>query len=56
MRFRYCAGDPVPALKAIQKSAREAAAKNGGIPSWMELARGDIWLVRGTPWREVHSF
>lgn len=53
MRFKYSAVDPVSALDAIQKSAREAALKHGGIPSWIELSKGNIWLVRGTPWREV---
>ena len=53
MRFKYNASDPVSALDAIQKSVREAAVKHGGIPSWIELSKGDVWLVRGTPWREV---
>jgi hypothetical protein len=55
-RFKYSASDPVSALDAIQKSLREAVAKHGGIPSWIEFARGNVWLVRGTPWREVCAF
>ncbi|KIM87636.1 hypothetical protein PILCRDRAFT_815213 [Piloderma croceum F 1598] len=52
VRFKYSAVDSVSALDAIQKSAREAASKHGGIPSWIELSKGNVWLVRGTPWRE----
>jgi len=53
VRFKYSADDPVPALDAIRKSLRETVAKRGGIPSWIQLAKGDVWLVMGTPWREV---
>jgi hypothetical protein len=54
VRFKYeTAGDSLPALGVIQKSVREAAAKHGGIPSWIEWSRGNVWLVRGSPWREV---
>lgn len=54
VRFKYSAGEPGEALETIEKSVREEAEKRGGIPSWTGLAsRGDVWLVKGTPWREV---
>jgi hypothetical protein len=53
VRFRYSADNSMSALDIIHESAREVAAERGGIPSWIELARGDVWLVRGKPWREV---
>jgi len=53
VRFKYDARDSLSALETIRKSVRETAAKHGGFPSWIKLARGDVWLVRGMPWREV---
>lgn len=42
-------------LNKILEDLRENVAKNGGMPSWTGLpqAQGDVWLVKGKPWREV---
>lgn len=53
VQFTYSAGDPASALKSLQKALREEAGKHGGMPSWIGMAKGDAWLVKGTPWREV---
>jgi hypothetical protein len=39
-----------PSLEAdIKKQVKDA----GGIHSWLGNATGEVWLVRGKPWREV---
>lgn len=53
VHFKYNAVDPGVALETIKKGVQESAAKLGGVPSWTGLRRGDVWLVKGTPWREV---
>ena len=56
VHFKYNAGEQGEALETIEKSVREEAEKQGGIPSWTGLTkRGDVWLVKGTPWREVRA-
>ncbi|KAG5645040.1 hypothetical protein DXG03_007219 [Asterophora parasitica] len=52
VRFSYSASDPVAALKTIESQLTEEAEKHGGLPSWIGLTRGGVWLVKGTPWRE----
>jgi hypothetical protein len=41
---------------AIEKDIRDKVAEKGGIPSWIGLRNGNVWRVKGTPWREVRSF
>lgn len=55
VRFTYSANESRAALDIIQRDVMEAAAKQGGIPSWIGVAKGNVWLVKGTPWREVRS-
>jgi hypothetical protein len=39
-----------PSLEAdIKKQVKDA----GGIRTWLGNATGEVWLVRGKPWREV---
>ncbi|KAF8078176.1 RNA12 protein-domain-containing protein [Lyophyllum atratum] len=52
VRFSYSAGDPEGALKTIESHLAEESAKHGGLPSWLGLRKGSMWLVKGTPWRE----
>lgn len=52
IHFSYCANDPDSAVQTIINELREEAAKHGGLPSWLGLGGGDVWLVKGTPWRE----
>lgn len=41
------------ALAELQAAIESAAAKHGGIPSWLGFsAPRKFWLVRGRPWRE----
>lgn len=53
VRFKYSAGDPSEALKSIEAQLRQEACKHGGLPSWNGLGRGNVWLVKGSPWKEV---
>ena len=53
VQFTYDAGDPASTLKSLQNALREEAAKHGGMPSWIGMAKGDAWLVKGAPWKEV---
>ncbi|TFY60118.1 hypothetical protein EVJ58_g5342 [Rhodofomes roseus] len=38
--------------KDLLEKLGELAAKHGGVPSWFGVSRGDVWLVKGRPWRE----
>jgi hypothetical protein len=55
IHFAYSANSDDSALKTIIDELRKEAAKHGGLPSWLGLRGGDVWLVKGTPWREVRS-
>ncbi|GBE82399.1 RNA12 protein-domain-containing protein [Sparassis latifolia] len=52
VKFSYTAVEQEPALDSILKDFREKANKLGGVPSWFGISRGNIWLVKGKPWRE----
>ncbi|TFK42802.1 RNA12 protein-domain-containing protein [Crucibulum laeve] len=39
-------------LAEIESALREEGSKKGGLPSWSGLRGGNVWLVKGTPWRE----
>ncbi|TCD65369.1 mitochondrial escape protein 2 [Steccherinum ochraceum] len=59
VNFQYEANDEsVPtAIQDITKALREHAEKCGGVPSWMGIPRGNIWPVKGHPWREdLHRY
>lgn len=56
VKFSYSAGDPEPALDTIMTELRGAVDKEGGVPSWTGINTGNVWLVKGKPWREVCSF
>ena len=51
VRFSYTPEDEQ--LSKLENSLREELAKHGALPSWLGLGRGTIWLVKGTPWKEV---
>lgn len=54
VKFKYFeTGDPQTALLDIEKDLREGVRKRGGVPSWMNISLGGLWLVKGKPWREV---
>lgn len=50
---RTSSDDLQRALETIQHDLREQTAKQGGVPNWCGLDSGNIWLVKGYPWREV---
>ncbi|KAH0584119.1 hypothetical protein H2248_009688 [Termitomyces sp. 'cryptogamus'] len=52
IRFIYKTSDPENALKSIEHELSEAVVKHGGLPSWLGFNKGNIWMVKGTPWRE----
>ncbi|KAF8163083.1 RNA12 protein-domain-containing protein [Crassisporium funariophilum] len=57
VRFSYntdpeLVGDPDKQLSAIESALREENAKHGALPSWVGLGGGNIWLVKGSPWKE----
>jgi hypothetical protein len=55
VKFKYNGQDGERALHDIVTSLKRQSASKGGIPSWsgLKYSEGDIWLVKGTPWREV---
>jgi len=53
VHFKYSAGDQEEALKSIEADLRIESYKHGGLPSWLGLSGGTVWLVKGRPWREV---
>ncbi|KAF9459344.1 RNA12 protein-domain-containing protein [Collybia nuda] len=52
VRFSYTASDPECALNTIESKVREETTKHGALPSWLGIGGGNVWLVKGTPWRE----
>ena len=56
VRYRYQDFDEGTAANTIEEQLRTILADRGGIPSWANLGRSEIWAVKGTPWREVWKF
>ena len=54
VRFSYTSEDEQPSR--IEDSLRKELAKHGALPSWLGFGRGTIWLVKGTPWKEVIAY
>lgn len=53
IKFKYDSDNANVALEEIVSDLRDTAEQRGGVPSWVGLTRGNIWLVKGSPWREV---
>ena len=53
VKYKYNAADPESAQQSILESLRKYVHSHGGVPSWIGLPSGEVWLVKGTPWREV---
>jgi hypothetical protein len=53
VKFKYNAKDQESALLAIEHDLRQHTQQHSGLPSWVGLSGGNIWLVKGRPWREV---
>ena len=57
VRYRYQDfNDEGTAPNAVEEQLRTSLADQGGIPSWANLDRSDVWAVKGIPWREVRMF
>ncbi|KAI0747869.1 exonuclease [Daedaleopsis nitida] len=57
VKFQYDAADQDTSLQIILESARKSVHGQGGVPSWCGLHYGEVWLVKGTPWREdMHRY
>ena len=55
VKFKYYPEGNDAALEIIENDLRREAARKGGIPSWIGINRGNVWVVKGTPWREVRT-
>lgn len=54
VRYKYQAlDDDGTAVRTIEEQLRTSLADQGGIPSWANLGRSEVWAVKGDPWREV---
>lgn len=57
VRFSYTPSTPGDEqLSNIENSLRKELEKHGALPSWLGLGRGTIWLVKGSPWKEVIAY
>ncbi|KAK7693180.1 hypothetical protein QCA50_002746 [Cerrena zonata] len=52
IKFGYDSGNADVALEEILSDVRNTVAQGGGVPSWAGMSLGDVWLVKGNPWRE----
>ena len=55
VRFEYIPSQSEDVLQTIQSDLRNHFQSKGGVPSSAGIRRGNIWVVRGQPWREVPS-
>ena len=53
VHFEYTSSQSEDVLSTIQSDLRNYIHSKGGVPSSAGIRRGDIWVVRGQPWREV---
>ncbi|KAI6116935.1 RNA12 protein-domain-containing protein [Pisolithus croceorrhizus] len=53
VHFSYAAHETEEhAMDAIESDVKDEIDRHGGMPSWLGLSRGSVWLVKGRPWRE----
>ena len=52
VKFSY---SPPAEGQCLQTDIREDAAKHGPLPNWVHIPKGDIWVVKGSPWLEDMS-
>jgi hypothetical protein len=56
VRYRYQDfDDDGTAADVIEEQLRTSLAEQGGIPTWANLDRSEVWAVKGNPWREVRT-
>ncbi|KAF7778900.1 hypothetical protein Agabi119p4_3245 [Agaricus bisporus var. burnettii] len=47
VKFSY-----TPSNEPVEQAIRDQLRKHGSLPSWTGLGEGNVWLVKGTPWKE----
>ncbi|KAI9067059.1 hypothetical protein FKP32DRAFT_1664487 [Trametes sanguinea] len=52
VKFKYNSKEDESALQSLLHDLRETVHSHGGVPSWCGLPTGEVWLVKGKPWRE----
>ena len=52
-RYSFQSSANEDALDDILRDLKSEGAKRGGFPSWLRMLHGNIWPVKGQPWREV---
>ena len=53
VKYSYNAAEEESAIDEILSNLRKSVHASGGVPSWIGLSYGQIWRVKGSPWREV---
>lgn len=53
VRFGYDDQGQQTAVEDIERDLKNDIEAKGGIPSWLGLSGGSVWLVKGRPWKEV---
>lgn len=53
VRFSYDGQGQQTAVDDIERDLKGEIESQGGMPSWLGLSGGSIWLVKGRPWKEV---
>jgi hypothetical protein len=54
VKFNYTNTDGSDSsFNAILRDIKNVSVKHGGIPSWIGWPRGDAWVIKGKPWKEV---
>ncbi|KAK0228223.1 RNA12 protein-domain-containing protein [Armillaria fumosa] len=51
VRFAYKA-DSENALESIEQDLKHKVQDHGGLPSWLGMSSGNVWMVKGIPWNE----
>ncbi len=54
VRFAYKA-DSENALETIEQELKRKVQDRGGLPSWLGMSSGNVWMVKGIPWNEVRN-
>ncbi|KAI6151037.1 RNA12 protein-domain-containing protein [Pisolithus tinctorius] len=53
VRFSYISRESESAtMDTIESDLKDEIDRHGGMPSWLGLSQGSVWLVKGRPWRE----
>ena len=47
--------DEVDCFPILQQALNKEVEKLGGLPTWLGFGSGGLWIVRGSPWKEVRS-